>query len=67
MAEEFEDLRQAIKEALPRRSIESISEVEGKIEIVFKTGGREIDVQEERQAKMLAYRVLGKEAVVKLV
>ena len=65
MADEFEELRQAIKEAVPRRTLASISEVEDKIEVVFKTGGREMDAQEERKVKMLVYRVLSKEAVVK--
>lgn len=65
MGEEFDELRQAIKEAVPRRAIESISEVGDKIEVVFKTGGREMDAQEERKVKMLIYRVLGKEGIVK--
>ena len=65
MADEFEELRQAIKEAVPRRTLASISEVGDKIEVVFKTGGREMDAQEERKVKMLVYRVLSKEAVVK--
>jgi hypothetical protein len=65
MADEFEDLRQALKEALPRRAIESISEAGEKIEVIFKTGGRELDAQDERQAKMLIFRVLGKEGIIK--
>ncbi|OGW16057.1 MAG: hypothetical protein A3G93_01965 [Nitrospinae bacterium RIFCSPLOWO2_12_FULL_45_22] len=65
MADEFEELRQAIKEAVPRRTLASISEVGDKIEVVFKTGGREMDAQEERKVKMLVYRVLSKEGVVK--
>jgi len=65
MADEFEELRKELKAALPRRAVESISEVGGKIEVVFKTGGREMDAQEERQVKMLIFRVLGKEGVVK--
>jgi len=63
--DKFAELRAELKNLIPRRKVESIKEVGDQIEIVFMTGGRPLDVQEERQAKMLVFQVLGKTAVVK--
>lgn len=66
MADQFDELREEIKFALPRRKIESIVEEGGAVVVTVKTGGRMMDPQEERQIKMLAYRVLSKEAQIKI-
>ena len=65
MADDFAELRQELKNLLPRRKVESIAEVDDQIEVVFKTGGHPLDVQEERQAKMLVFQILNKTAIVK--
>ena len=67
MSEQLDELREEIKFALPRRKIDSIVEDEDKVTVTIKTGGRMMDPQEERQIKMLAFRVLSKEASVKII
>jgi len=67
MEQELEELRDEIKVTLPRRKVETIEEQDGRIVVTIKTGGRMMDPQEERQIKMLAYRMLSKEVNVKTV
>ncbi|MDY6835868.1 MAG: hypothetical protein SVY53_13820 [Chloroflexota bacterium] len=67
MGQELDELRDEIKATLPRRKVESIEEKDDRIVVTIKTGGRMMDPQEERQIKMLAYRMLSKEANVQIV
>ena len=64
--DEFAELREELSALMPHRKVESIDEVDDHIEVFFKTGGHPIDIQEERQTKMLVFQILTKTAIVKV-
>ncbi|MFA4916777.1 MAG: hypothetical protein WC560_08920 [Syntrophales bacterium] len=66
MDDKFVDLHTEIKNLLPRRKVESIDDVDDDIVVVIKTGGRAMDIQEERQVKMLIFQMYGKMGKVKV-
>lgn len=66
MEDQFAELREEVLK-VAKRKLESIEEVDDKIQFTFKTGGHLMDAQQERVIKLLTFRIMMKEAKFKYI